>query len=79
MEILSEGSGAMGTTCPAYKLEVKGKYDSARIAVPSVYGHLEHEPTKVRFSVYSKIGWFKRLMLRWCFGLRYVKHDNRTQ
>lgn len=53
--------------------------DSAKIAVPTVYGHLEHEPTKVRFSVYSKIGWFKRLMLRWCFGLRYVKHDNRTQ
>ena len=56
-------------------LRVTQKCDSARIAVPTVYGHLEHEPTKYHISVYSKIGWFQHLMLRWCFGLRYVKHN----
>lgn len=78
MEIQSTGSGKLGSVSPAYKLEVKGECNSARIAVPTVYGHLEHEPTKYRISVYSKIGWFKRLMLRWCFGLRYVKEVKQT-
>ena len=35
--------------------------------------HLVHEQTKICLSVYSKIGWFKRLMLRLCFGLKYEK------
>lgn len=78
MNVPSSGGG-MNTTPPSYKLDVKKEPISARIAVPTVYGHLEHEPTKHLISVYSKIGWFKRLMLRWCFGLRYVKHDNRTR
>lgn len=69
-------NGAIGTSTPSHKLEVKEKCNSARITVPTVYGHLKHDPTKYQISVYSRIGWFKRLMLRWCFGLRYVKHNN---
>lgn len=43
------------------------------IPAPTPIGHLKHEPTGAQISVYSKIGWFKRLMLKWCFGLKYVK------
>ena len=35
--------------------------------------HLVHKQTNTCLSVYSKIGWFKRLMLRLCFGLKYEK------
>ena len=49
------------------------RWDSCRIAVPKIYGYLEHEPTKSSLSCYKPIGWFKRLMLNWCFGLKYKK------
>ena len=47
--------------------------DGFIISPPIAIGYLEHEPTKAQIAVYSKIGWFKRLMLKWCFGLKYVK------
>jgi hypothetical protein len=37
-------------------------------------GFLRHEPTQVNISVYKKIGWFKRLMIDWCFGLKYYEY-----
>lgn len=36
-------------------------------------GHLKHEPTGYSLAVYKPISRFKRLMLRWCFGLKFEK------
>lgn len=44
-----------------------------RIEQPKVYAHLIHKATKSRIAVYKPIGWFKRLMIDWCFGLKYEK------
>ena len=48
-------------------------YDSRVITTPKIYGKLNHEPTKTSLPCYKPIGWFKRLMLNWCFGLKYKK------
>ena len=37
-------------------------------------GYFEHKPTHSSISVYEKIGWFKRLMIDWCFGLKYYEY-----
>jgi hypothetical protein len=37
-------------------------------------GYLRHDPTKSSFAVYKKIGWFKKLMIDWCFGLKYYEY-----
>jgi hypothetical protein len=34
-------------------------------------GALIHSPSHTKIFVYENIGWFKRLMLKWCFGLKY--------
>lgn len=45
-------------------------YDNGgRVSSPSIV----HEPTMSRISVYKPISRFKRLMLRWCFGLKFEK------
>lgn len=36
-----------------------------------IVGYLRHEPTHTKIAVYQHIGWFQRLMIRWCFGLEY--------
>lgn len=36
-------------------------------------GYLKHEPTGYSLAVYKPISRFKRLMLRWCFGLKFEK------
>ena len=36
-------------------------------------GYLRHRPTNSVFSVYKKINWFQRIMIKLCFGLEYVK------
>lgn len=41
------------------------------IKLPDPIGQLIHEPTMSRISVYKPISRFKRIMLRWCFGLEY--------
>ena len=41
------------------------------IKLPDAIGQLVHEPTMSRISVYKPISRFKRLMLRWCFGLKF--------
>lgn len=38
-------------------------------------GWLEHKPTATLISVVEPIGWFKKLMLKWCFGLEYKKKE----
>ncbi len=43
------------------------------IKLPDPIGQLIHEPTMSRISVYNPISCFKRIMLRWCFGLKYEK------
>lgn len=42
---------------------------------PKPIGYLEHEPTKTRICVFESINWFRRLMMRWCFGIKYIKKD----
>ncbi len=36
-------------------------------------GYLKHEPTGYSLAVYKPISRFKRIMLRWCFGLKFEK------
>lgn len=43
------------------------------IKLPDPIGQLIHEPTMSSISVYKPISRFKRLMLRWAFGLKYEK------
>ena len=42
---------------------------------PKPIGYLEHEESKTRIQVFKHIGWFRRCMLRWCFGVKYNKED----
>ncbi len=44
-------------------------------------GYLKHDPTGYSLAVYKPIPRFKRIMLRWCFGLKFEKiktksHEN---
>lgn len=50
-----------------------------KIEKPVIIAHLIHEPTKTVIPVYKPIGWFKRFMIRCCFGLKYEAIDNRMQ
>lgn len=36
-------------------------------------GYLKHHPTGYSLAVYKPISRFKRIMLRWCFGLKFEK------
>lgn len=45
----------------------------ARIIVPQPVGYLRHEPTGHSLAVYKHISRFKRIMLRWCFGVKYME------
>lgn len=49
------------------------QYNQSKIEVPQEIGYLKHEQTKTSIAVFSKINWFQRLMIRLCFGLKYVK------
>lgn len=49
------------------------QYNQSKIEVPQEIGWLKHEQTKTSIAVFSKINWFQRLMIRLCFGLKYVK------
>ena len=40
---------------------------------PTPIGYLELEEAMTRIPVFRRIGWFRRLMLRWAFGLKYIK------
>ena len=37
-------------------------------------GYFDYKPTHYRINVYDKIGWFKRVMIKFCFGLEYIKY-----
>lgn len=43
------------------------------VMLPKEIGYLKHEPTGYSLAVYKPISRFKRLMLRWAFGLKYEK------
>lgn len=61
------------------KLQVIGKSfedmarNEATIKVTVPIGYLKHEPTGYTFAVYKSISRFKRIMLKWCFGLKFEK------
>lgn len=44
-----------------------------RLNMPKSIGCLIHEPTHHILAVYKPISRFKRIMLRWCFGLKFEK------
>lgn len=50
-------------------------YKYGIISAPKIYGYLNHNSTKTSITCYEPIGWFKSLMLNWCFGLKYVKNN----
>lgn len=43
------------------------------LTLPKAIGTLRHDPTGQSFVVYKPISRFKRLMLRWAFGLKFEK------
>ena len=54
--------------------EIKGfKTESIKFEYPKPIGYLEYKPCNMRISVYSKMGLFKRVMIKYFFGLKYVK------
>ena len=40
---------------------------------PKPVGYLRHEPTGYSLAVYKPISRFQALLLRWCFGVKYMK------
>ena len=36
-------------------------------------GYIQSKETMTKIAVYSKFSLFKRLMIKWCFGLKYIK------
>lgn len=49
--------------------------DGVNIKTLEAIGYLRHEETKSNINVYAPISLFKRLMLKWCFGLKYKKRS----
>lgn len=43
----------------------------AFVKSPKPIGYLIHKPTHSYISVFTKIGWFRRLMIRICFDIQY--------
>ena len=52
-------------------VEVKAILTTFGCGENGVVGYLHHKPTHTNIAVYQHIGWFQRLMIRWCFGLKY--------
>lgn len=52
-------------------LNQKNWHGEAKIITKNPIGYLKHEPTGYSLAVYKPISRFKRLMLKWCFGLEY--------
>lgn len=57
----------------SYYLHVdeNGMMDEAFLKTLMPIGYLKHDPTGYTISVYKPISRFKRIMLRWAFGLKY--------
>ena len=53
-----------------------GEPASHKIAIQEPIGFLYMHQIKLMIDVYEPIGWFKRLMLRWCLGLEYYSDRN---
>lgn len=51
--------------------------ESIKLLVPVAYLYCPY--LRVEISVYEPVGWFKRLMLRWCFGLEYRKIEEKEE
>lgn len=54
-------------------LKSKGWYGETKITMHYPIGYLRHEPTGYQISVYKPISRFKRIMLKWAFGLKYER------
>lgn len=73
MNIVSEAAKELekaGFDCGIY---VNSPTATMKFNIPKPIATLEHKPTMASISVYEPIGRFKRLMLKWCFGLEYRK------
>lgn len=49
------------------------KDGAVSIKLKSPIGYLKHDPTGYSLAVYKPISRFKRIMLRWAFGLKFEK------
>ena len=67
----SAQSGFAENCCINFKC---GIFD--HVHIPESIGYLRHEETNTTISVYAPISFFKRLMLKWCFGLKYKNNKN---
>lgn len=66
--INSMGAKASGLTNMSYE------YCSVREPHTPI-GYLELEETMTRIPVFKRIGWFRHLMLKLCFGLKYIQEN----
>lgn len=55
------------------RLKSNNWYGEAKIIAHNPIGYLKHEPTGYSLAVYRPISRFKRIMLRWCFGMKFEK------
>lgn len=55
------------------KVDDNGQVDFNELKAFMPIGYLRHEPTGLSLTVYKPISRFKRIMLRWCFGLKFEK------
>lgn len=55
------------------KVDENGQVDIKEIKAIIPIGYLRHDPTGYTLAVYKPISRFKRLMLRWAFGLKFEK------
>ena len=45
------------------------------IKIDKPIGYFYHKPTKVNIAVYKPINWFRRMMIKMCFGLEYKEEQ----
>ena len=76
MKQLSKAINSMGVKASDL---TNTSYDDCRIQTPpNPIGYLELEEAMTRLPVFKRIGWFHRRMLRWFFGIRYIKSNPET-
>ena len=43
--------------------------------IPKPIGYLELSEAQLHIAVFKHICWFHRLMIRWCFGFKFIKAE----
>lgn len=74
-ECMVENMKQLGKAISQMSVKASDLYGYKVQTPPETIGYLELEEAMTRIPVFKHIGWFHRRMLRWCFGLKYIKED----